>query len=135
MTHSREELHASIFEFAAGGYAVDRVIDCVCVCGGDVFIVGYDDDEGTAVRLCIACDTEYELLDSEQRLSAEYGLDAAECTCDGTEFTAAVGFALLESGQVRWVSLGLRCVECALAGVYTDWKIDYEPSEFLLERV
>jgi hypothetical protein len=33
--------------------------------------------------------------------------------------------------EVRWVSVGLRCVEDGVAGVYVDWKIDYAPTSHL----
>ena len=36
-------------------------------------------------------------------------------------------------GEIRWVSVGLRCGSDGLLGVYTDWKIDYSPSRQLLE--
>jgi hypothetical protein len=35
---------------------------------------------------------------------------------------------------VRWVSLGLRCVQDGTLAVYADWKIDYSPTGHLLSR-
>ncbi|WP_187976153.1 hypothetical protein [Mycetocola sp. JXN-3] len=133
----REQLHDSIRDYEAGDFPVDRIIDCVCTCGNEVFALGYDDEQGVAVRLCSKCDTEVALLDSADlldRADSDIELDAAECTCDGTDFTVAVGFAI-QGEDVRWVSVGLRCEDCAIAGVYTDWAIDYSPSLHLLERV
>lgn len=134
---SRSALHESIRDYAGGDHAVDEIRDCVCACGSTLFVIGYDDDEGVAVRLCAACDREVALLDSADVLEGsgeDMSLDAAECTCDATEFSAAVGFAM-RGADVVWVSLGLRCADCGLAGVYTDWGIDYSPSAHLLERV
>lgn len=34
--------------------------------------------------------------------------------------------------EVRWVSVGLRCLTDGTLGVYTDWKIDYTPTAHLL---
>jgi hypothetical protein len=50
-------------------------------------------------------------------------------------FEMAVGFAALADGDVRWVSIGLRCVGDGILGVYTDWKIDYSPTAHLFDRV
>jgi hypothetical protein len=33
---------------------------------------------------------------------------------------------------VRWISLGLRCVQDGTLGVYADWKVDYSPTGHLL---
>ena len=57
----------------------------------------------------------------------------ATCPCGGDLFGVAVGFSLLDDGEVRWVSLGLRCRSDGQLGVYTDWKIDYGPSRHLLD--
>jgi hypothetical protein len=35
---------------------------------------------------------------------------------------------------VRWISLGLRCLTDNTLGVYTDWEIDYSPTEHLLAQ-
>lgn len=135
---NRESLHTAIRAHAAGGYTVDRVIDCACTCGNMTFLMGLNRERGVAVRVCLDCDSEFALLDSAEVLEhsrTDIELEPAECTCDATEFTAAVGFALAPNGDVGWVSIGLRCEDCSLAGVYTDWGINAEPSAFLLERV
>ncbi|MGW2276280.1 hypothetical protein [Streptomyces yangpuensis] len=63
-----------------------------------------------------------------------------ECSCcgsrafiaDSEEFEAAVAFSLGDDGSVRWVTLGLRCIKDGFCGIYTDWKIDYGPTDHLL---
>ncbi|UCR89695.1 hypothetical protein [Mycetocola spongiae] len=133
----REQLHDSISNYEAGDLPVARISDCICDCGSEVFSLGFDDDRGVAVRLCFACDSEVALLDSQEVLDhadSDIDLDAAECTCGGIDFTVAVGFAI-SGNDVRWVSVGLRCEDCAIAGVYTDWAIGYSPSMHLLERI
>lgn len=47
-------------------------------------------------------------------------------------FTVGVGFALRDDGDVRWISIGLLCVQDGTLGVYADWKIDYSPTDHLL---
>jgi hypothetical protein len=57
------------------------------------------------------------------------------CLCGGERFDVAVGFALRKDGEVRWVSVALRCTADGVLGVYADWKIDYSPSGHLMARV
>jgi hypothetical protein len=57
------------------------------------------------------------------------------CPCGGETFQVAVGFALRDDGDVRWVSVGLRCTTDGTLGVYADWKIDYSPTNALFEKV
>jgi hypothetical protein len=66
-------------------------------------------------------------------LDADPG-DAA-CPCGGEIFNVAVGFALRDDGDVRWVYVGLRCTKDGILGVYADWKIDFSPTVHLLDRV
>jgi hypothetical protein len=44
------------------------------------------------------------------------------------------GFALHDDGEVRWISVGLRCLTDNTLGVYADWKINYGPSDHLLSQ-
>ncbi|WP_025158019.1 hypothetical protein [Leifsonia aquatica] len=127
-------LAASIADYEAGGYAVDDVVAAVCECGSTRFGLGIDDTEGAAIRLCLACDTEVAMLECAS-IADEADLVEATCTCGGTAFAVAAGFAVTGDGEVRWVSVGLECDRCGLAGVYVDWKIDYAPSRQLLSAV
>lgn len=68
--------------------------------------------------------------------SSEYADDAeleeCACPCGGESFNLAVGYQLRDSGDVRWVYVAARCVSDGVLGCYTDWKVDYSPSEHLL---
>jgi hypothetical protein len=103
-------------------------------CGGSTFHVLLDDEEGYAERRCASCDARYTMLDS-----ADAGDDAnpddAACPCGNEMFEVAVGFAVRADGDVRWASIGLRCVRDGVLGVYTDWKIDYSPTAHLFDQV
>jgi hypothetical protein len=56
------------------------------------------------------------------------------CPCGGDTFAVAVGFSLRDGGDVRWISIGLRCLTDNTLGVYADWKINYGPSGHLLSQ-
>lgn len=126
-----QQLRASIEDFAAGGYRVDRVIAAACPCGNDTFLVVFDDAAGVAARICAVCQRETAIADSEEHFDDVESVEQARCTCGGDIFTAATGLAIGADDEVRWVSVGLRCVEDGVAGVYVDWKIDYAPTSHL----
>jgi hypothetical protein len=126
--------------FAAGGYPVERMAHSRCSdCGGTTFALRVDDEEGYADRRCVACGHVVHMLDS-----AEYIDDAnpeqCACPCGGEEFELAVGFAMADVAdidgspagrEVKWVSIGARCLRDGTLGVYADWKIDYGPTDHL----
>lgn len=128
------QLRRGIEEYAAGGRTVDEIVVARCPCGSETFTLVFDDEVGVAARICTECEAEYGIADSEEHLDDVDEVEPAICTCGNDEFRAATGFALDESGEVRWVSVGLRCTRDGVAGVYVDWKIDYLPSRHLLER-
>nr|WP_202524340.1 hypothetical protein [Kitasatospora sp. SID7827] len=108
---------------------------CVCEgCGGRVFTVWVDDAQGCAGRECVRCEQRAFLADSAE-VWQEAEPEVAECSCGGDEFEAAVAFSLTADGEVRWVTVGLRCERDGALGVYTDWKIDYAPADHLLRAV
>lgn len=138
-TYWRGEDVADLAEFMkalqSGGYPPVVVTESVCgQCGGRAFKVAVDAEQGCAQRVCVACQDAAFIADS-----AEFWEDAdpAECVCPcgGGEFAVAIGFALREGGEVRWISVGLRCLTDSTLGVWADWKIDYEPTGHLLSRV
>ncbi|MGW9196700.1 hypothetical protein [Micromonospora chersina] len=117
---------------ASGGYLVDRVKEMVCQrCGSRTFAVLVDDENGCAQTRCMTCG-EYAVIAD----SADHWQDAdpeeCACPCGGETFQVAVGFTLRTGGEVRWVSVGLRCARDGTLGVYIDWKIDYSPTHQLL---
>ncbi|XTZ18145.1 hypothetical protein ACQSSU_12620 [Micromonospora echinospora] len=127
-----EALAAYVREHRAGGYRVHHVVDVVCRrCDGRAFRVAVDDEEGCALVLCLGCGTEAAVADSDDHLD-DAELAECACPCGAETFTVAVGYALTGDGEVRWVSVGLRCLADGTLGVYTDWKIDYAPTAHLL---
>lgn len=119
-------------KFRVGGYLVEEVVESVCSgCSGRAFRVAADDDEGCAGRVCIACGVGVFLADSAE-YAEEAELQPCECPCGGDTFAVALGFAFRADREVRWISIGLRCLTDGAVGVYADWKIDYSPTAHLL---
>ena len=122
--------------YSAESYPVRTVVHATCApCSGTEFAITLDDEEGCAIRTCASCGEAQALLDSDEYLD-DATLERAACPCGGTIFNTAVGFAFYDnSDDVGWVYLVLRCITDGVLGSYADWKIDYRPSEHLLQAV
>ncbi|HWS38004.1 MAG TPA: hypothetical protein VN408_35380 [Actinoplanes sp.] len=119
-------------EFRAGGYDVADVVESVCAgCRGRRFRLSADDAAGCAERVCVDCGTSAYLADSVD-FADEADLECCECPCGADTFAVALGIAYRVDQEVRWVSVGLRCLTDGTLGVYADWKIDYSPTAHLL---
>jgi len=116
-------------------YPAHHFADAVCTCGGKLFELAIDDDEGAAVRTCVSCKRAHAIGDSAEYLhDAETGECACPCGNEQFEITASV--SLYEgSDAVRWLYLGCRCPQCGLTAVYGDWKNEFDGYQELLARV
>lgn len=128
-----DDLAEYVRHFEAGGYRVATVAESRCGgCDGRAFRVRRDEEENSQ-RVCIGCGVVAFIGDSAEYWS-EDDADFCACPCGGEEFAVAVGFAFFDDGEVRWISVGLRCLKDGLLGVYADTKIDYSPSRHLLDQ-
>lgn len=119
----------------ANTYVAEHFADATCKCGKKVFRLVLDDDEGAAVRSCVACDDEHPIGDSDEYLEGA-DLEERECVCGADEFEITVGVSLYTNSEdVRWLYLGCRCPSCGLVGVYGDWKNEFNGYQDLLARV
>lgn len=120
---------------ALNEYPTDHFAEAVCTCGGRVFRIRVDDNEGAAIRICPACSTEYPIGDSADYMG-DAELEDRECCCGAAEFEVTVGVSLYpDSEDVRWLYLGCRCPKCGLTGSYADWKNEFNGHRELLKRV
>lgn len=120
--------------YTADAYPVTVIKDSRCgACGGAVFHLRADRDEGAARRACSGCGLREFIADSEE-FWGETTPRTCTCLCKGRLFNIAVGFSLRESGEVRWVTVAQRCVQCGTLGSYVDWKIDSGDTNDLLTR-
>jgi hypothetical protein len=126
-----DDLAEYIRLFTEEGYPADRVVQCVCTCGNKTFRLVADSDEGCAQRTCTVCNNSAFIFDS-----AEYWEDATpekvQCLCKHKTFEIGVGFSLRPNEDVKWITVGQRCMKCGVLASYADWKVDYSPSAHLL---
>lgn len=116
-------------------YVAQHFADAACPCGGQVFRVLLDDEQGAAARTCIVCGDQHPIGDSEEYLD-EAHLGQCACPCGGEVFEVTAGVALYEGSEdVKWLYLGFRCPACGLIAVYGDWKCEAGGFRELLARV
>jgi hypothetical protein len=128
------DLASFLRDFEAGGYPVTDIVESSCAgCDGRAFRLLADDEEGCVQRICVNCATASFIADSEESCE-DAELQPCECPCGGETFAIAVGFARQSDQEIRWISVGLRCLTDGTLGVYTDWKIDYGPTAHLLNQ-
>ena len=127
-----DDLTAYLRQYRAGGYPVQHVKEVTCHrCRHGSFRVLVDDEDGCALTICLGCRAESPVADSSDHLE-DADLGECACPCGGETFAVAVGFATTADDEVRWISIGLRCLTDGTLGVYSDWKIDYTPTAHLL---
>lgn len=133
---SQKDIRAEIIRYSIeNGYEATQFADAKCKCGGGVFSLLIDDNEGCAARTCVKCDDQHPIGDSEEYLD-DAELFQPTCLCEAEQFEVTVGVALYEkSDDVRWLYLGCRCPKCGLVGCYGDWKNEFNGYKKLLKMV
>jgi len=133
---NQADIRAELLRYSKkNAYLVQHFADAICKCGGKVFRLALDDNEGAAIRICTSCKVEHPMGDSDDYLeNAE--LEACACPCENEEFEITVGVSLYADGEdVKWLYLGCRCPQCGLTAVYGDWKNEFIGYRGLLARV
>lgn len=125
-------------EAQAQGYVPDEIRVCKCGCGSTEFKLEADAEEGCAQRSCIACGAAHLICDSAEYWDDSEPAPVACAACGAEDFNLAVGFSLYdaqgdEARDVRWLSVGSRCLSCGTLDLPVDWKVGYGPSHQLLD--
>ena len=116
-------------------YIPTQFADAKCLCGSTVFGLKIDENEGAAVRICVACSKSHPIGDSDEYLE-EANLEECACPCGEGKFKVTVGLHLYDGSEdVRWLYLGCRCSVCGITANYADWKNEFEDYRVLLARV
>jgi len=133
-----DQLKSQIVQYSTkNGYVAEHFVSPKCgACGGDVFALLMNENEGVAARVCTECHDEHGIGDSDDFIDEVDEVYEVECTCEGNQFNIVAGVALYaDSEDVRWFYLGCKCVACGLSGVYGDWKNEFNGYRELLARV
>lgn len=129
---SQADIREAIAQYSAEEYPAEHYAGAGCSCGGGVFRLSLDDNEGAAVRTCSAGKATHPIGDSADYLD-EAELEECECPCGSSEFEITAGVALYaDSEDVKWLYLGCRCPACGITAVYGDWKNEFEDYRKLL---
>jgi hypothetical protein len=121
-------------EYTAAGYPADEIVQSACTCGRSVFRLEGDPDEGCVRRTCASCRAQAFIGDSGDSWDDAAPVKLACRGCRGRLFEVGVAFAKREDGEVRWITVGERCIRCGVLGSFVDWKIDYSPTDHLLTQ-
>jgi len=133
---SQTDIRAELLRYSeSNAYVAEHFADAVCKCGEKLFRLALDENEGVAVRTCVACKAEHPIGDSDEFLD-EAEPQECGCPCGQEEFEITVGVALYGGSEdVRWLYIGCRCPKCGLTAVYGDWKNEFSGYQDFLARV
>jgi hypothetical protein len=123
--------------YTEDGYPANRFEQARCSCGASVFRLEIDRDLDCARRICTACGVSHFVCDS-----GEYAQDAtlvpATCPCENGD-EVVPGFSHRDVAvlgtEVRWITIGVRCMRCGVLGAPVEWEIDYAPTDHLYAQV
>ena len=116
------------------GYPAEKVLQSVCLCGNTTFRLEADQIEGCARRTCTKCNRKTFIGDS-----ADYWEEATPeqvaSPCGHSVFELGVGFSLRNNGDIKWITVGQRCIQCGVLVSAVDWEINYGRTEHLFSMV
>jgi hypothetical protein len=125
-----------LLAYAEDAYQVHEFRLAKCSCGSEIFNLAADDVSGVAKRTCVSCNSEHFICDSEEFWTDAEPEELACIECGSKQANIGVGFSLYDHGHdVRWLYVGVRCVECGVLGCFAGWKVAYSPSLDLIEQV
>jgi hypothetical protein len=133
---SQADIREEVLRYSKlSGYSAQHFADAACECGGRLFRLSFDENEGAAVRRCPSCQKEHAIGDSAEYLE-EAELEECGCPCGNDDLEITVGVSLYDGSEdVRWLYVGCRCPQCGLTAVYGDWKNEFNGYQSLLKKV
>lgn len=113
------------------------LIEPKCDCSNNHFYIEVIQGISAIKRRCSKCGQEAFIADSEKHWP-NYRPETVKCSCNNKEFELVVAFSMRTSifyKEVKWITVGQRCVKCGILGSSVGWKIDYSPSGHLLDKI
>jgi hypothetical protein len=120
---------------ADGGITLDRTVICQSSCGSQEFELDADRNEGCARWTCTKCHETRFIGDSAEFWAGAKPKRLRCVSCKQTAHNLGVGFSLRSTGDVRWMTIGERCLRCGTLSSFVDWKVDGTPTHHLFEKV
>jgi len=120
-------------QYMAGSYPIGRILRMISSCGSSIFRIEVNRESDWARVTCVTCGESRFIADSEEQWGEDPTSEPVLCPCGDEKFEVVVGFSLRRDGELRWISVGCRCVACGILGVCIEWKIDYGPTAHLLQ--
>lgn len=132
-----EEIATYIKTLNENGYPTQTVLASVCgSCGGKVFQLIGDPNASVGKRICVDCSREQYVADSEEFWQdPELELETMTCQCGSTSMNTAAGFSFRDDGEIRWITVAQRCVDCGTLDVSLEIDIKYGDTGHLVKNI
>ena len=131
-----DDLKQYIIGFAE--YKPELIKQSVCECSNKIFNITHEPDEGFVKIKCSQCGKEKYIADCAE-IEDEIDPEKLTCQCKSEDFEVCVGFSFIKEDEenidIKWITVGARCIECGMLGSPADWKIDYSPSLHLINKI
>lgn len=105
-----------------------------CHCSSISFNLDTDSHEGSAKRTCVECSTIHFICDSEEYWNETERQHWQCLVCDSEKANIGVAFSLYPDGNVRWIYVGTRCINCGVLDCFAGWKVANSHSGHLVEH-
>ena len=125
---SADDIDAILRKTAEDPYIETKPVICHS-CGGELFKMRVDADEGAVMVKCSNCGKKEILLDCDE-IWSKAKPKPFKCPVCGSrkKHNCRVGFIRRENGDVEWVYIGSRCTKCGALSPVADWEITYGPT-------
>ncbi|MFC1849579.1 hypothetical protein ACFL27_05155 [candidate division CSSED10-310 bacterium] len=118
------------------GYEVHEYRRSKCQCGSLTFKLEFNSDEGSARRICVKCNFQHYLCDSQEYWDDDEYEELLCPDCHETECNIGAGYSLYDDDPsgIRWISIGVRCSNCGLLGSPVNCKVAISDVRHLLDK-
>lgn len=99
----------------------------ICGCGGDSFTMRTVLDKNFIEIKCESCG-EKKYISESSEYHGRTEPENFECPiCSSRAHNVRMGVRRRKNGSVKWIYIGVRCLQCKALGSPLDWKVDPEP--------
>lgn len=99
----------------------------ICGCGGDTFTLRTAAGSKFTEIKCESCNAVRYISDRPDYHGRTEPEDFKCPICKSRVHNVRMGVRRRKNGSVKWVYIGVRCLQCKALGSPLDWKVDPEP--------